>query len=87
MGMSLNQSFSVETSVGKMASDKLELLKRMQESELAAIKGVHQRALQRLKDKHRNELENLAKKHKSALKITENRIVHLEQSHSTNYKK
>lgn len=63
-----------------MSDDKIEILKKMQKSELAAIKGQHDRALQRLKTQQQNELESLSKKHQNALKISQNRIVHVEKT-------
>ena len=59
--------------------NKIELLKKMQESELLIIKGQHERALKRLRDQQSNELARIAKKHENAIHMTENRIVHLEQ--------
>ena len=63
-----------------MDSDKIELLKKMQESELSTIKGQHERALKRLTEQQANELESLAMKHKNSINMTENRIVNIEQS-------
>ena len=60
-------------------SDKIELLKNLQESELRTIKGQHERAMQRLKEKQSKELESIKKRHESALKMTEKRIVTTKQ--------
>ena len=61
-------------------SDKIELLKNLQENELKTIKSQHERALQRLKDKQTKELEHIKRKHESALKMTEKRIVTTKQT-------
>ena len=63
-------------------NEKIDLLKKMQQSELSAIKGQHQRALARLKERQKQELESLEKKHTNALNISESRIVHLEKANT-----
>ena len=63
-----------------MGDDKIEILKKLQESELSSIKGAHERAVARLHEQHSQELEHIKKKHEAALKITENRIVTTRQS-------
>lgn len=63
-----------------MSKDKIEILKKLQESELAAITGQHKRALDRLHENQKNELESLRKKHKNSLNISESRIVNIEQT-------
>ena len=63
-----------------MSDNKIEILKKMQESELTAIKGQHERALKRLKAQQKNELESLNKKHHTALKISQDRIVYVEKT-------
>ena len=66
-------------------NDKIELLKKMQESELSIIKGQHERALKRLKDQQSNELASLAKKHENAIIMM--KLIEIDESLSRVYER